>query len=65
MAFFCILGAIWLVFQCNLKNFHLLDYENMLSIELEFICDGTVFLNKREQSKRPLSSIKIPVMALG
>lgn len=65
MVFFCILRAIGLVFQCNLKNFHLLDYENTLSIELEFICDGMVFLNKREQSKRPVSSIKIPVMVVG
>lgn len=40
MVFFCTLAARWLVFHCNLKNFkkfHLLDYENTLSTELELI----------------------------
>lgn len=51
MVFFCILTARWLVFHCNLKNFHFLDYENTLSFKLEFIYDRMVFLSKREQSK--------------
>lgn len=37
MDFFGTLTARWLVFYCNLKNFHFLNCENMLNTELEFI----------------------------